>query len=151
MFLVASFSSGGFFYSVLFFLGRLTVPFSLFSERRFRLLFFFDVVFFAGPSSTQLFPYWFCSHQFAEIGSIHCLAFSAWACSLASLCLAILFLTICSAVFCCCFFCFCFWGGGGRGSCWYTDLFFWYLCLGLSHFSDALLLPRFSSFWFRSF
>ena len=57
------------------------------------------LLFFAGPSSTQIFAYWFCSHQFAELGSIHCLAFSAWACSLAFLCLAILFLTICSAVF----------------------------------------------------
>ena len=66
---------------------------------------FFFFFFFAGPSSTQLFNYWFCCHQFAELGSIHCLAFSARACYLAFPCLAILFLEICRAVsWCTCFF-----------------------------------------------
>ena len=46
----------------------------------------------------QLFPYWFYSHQFAELRSIHRLAFLARACSLAFLCLAILFLAISRAV-----------------------------------------------------
>ena len=59
----------------------------------------FFVLFFCFLSSTQLFAYWFCSHQFAELGSIHCLAFSPRACSLAFLCLAILFLAICRTVF----------------------------------------------------
>ena len=59
---------------------------------------FFFIFFFAGPSSIQLFPYWFYSHQFAELGSIHRLAFSARACSLAFLCWAVLFLAISRAV-----------------------------------------------------
>ena len=75
-----------FFFSVLFCLGLL----SLFRVRHFRFVFL---------SSTQIFAYWFCSHQVAEHGSIHCLAFSARACSLAFLCLAILFLAICRVAF----------------------------------------------------
>ena len=83
--------------------------------RLFVVLFVFD-----GPSSTQLFPYWFCSHQFAELGLIRCWAFSPRACSLACLSFAFLFLAICRAVF------------------WYPDLFFSGLCLGLSLFSDSV-------------
>ena len=89
-FLVASFSSGCFI--VLFSVGRHRAPFSLLCAT------FSFFVCFCWVCSTQLFPYWFCSHQFAELGSIHCLAFSARACSLA-LCLAILFLAIRRAVF----------------------------------------------------
>ena len=117
MLLVASFSSG--YFCFLFSLGLHRAPFSLLCAT-FLCVFFFFFFFFAGPSSTQLFLYWFCSHQFAELGSIHCLAFTARACSLAFLCLAILFLAICRAVF------------------WYTDLFFSGLCLGLFLFSDSV-------------
>ena len=80
---------------------------------------------FAGLSSTQLFPYWFCSHQFAELGAIHCLAFSPRACSFAFLSFVILFLAICRAFF---FF----------NIFLYTDLFFSGLCLGPSLFSDSV-------------
>ena len=96
VFLVASFSPGCFFFSVLFSLGRRRVSFSLLCAT---FSFFFVFVVVAWPSSTQLFAYRFCSYQFAEHGSIHCLAFSAKACSLAFLCLAILYLAICRAVF----------------------------------------------------
>ena len=83
-------------------LGRRRAPFPLLCATfSFFCLFFFCCCccFVAGPSSTQLFAYWFCSHQFAELGSIHCLAFSARAYSLAFPCLAILFLAICRAVY----------------------------------------------------
>ena len=103
-FLMASFSSGCYFFSffspsVLFSLGQGSFLSSVCD---------FFVLFFCFLSSTQLFAYWFCSHQFAEHGSIHCLAFSARACSLAFLSSAILFLAICRAVF------------------WYSDLFLFF-------------------------
>ena len=84
MFLVASFSSGCFFIlSVLFSLGRRGAPF--FCLRLFRFLFvcFSRAVFH--PARSQ---------QFAELGSIDFLAFSARAFS-AFLCSAILFLGTC--------------------------------------------------------
>ena len=56
-------------------------------------------VLFLGRIPPSSFHHWFCSQQSAELGSIHFLAFSARACSLAFLCLAILFLAICRAVF----------------------------------------------------
>ena len=71
-------------FSVLFSLGRRWAPFSLLCATGFLLLLlslslslfvFFFCFFFAGLfcwSSTQLFPYWFCSHLFSELGSIHC-------------------------------------------------------------------------------
>ena len=152
-------------FSVLFSLGRHRAPF--FCVRLFGVFFififfiFFIITFFHGLYSTQLFLYWFCSQQFAELGSIHLLAFSARACSLAFLCLAILFLGIFKAfVFCFLFWFVCFFI--------YTYFFFQCLCLGLSFFSDSvdfsyfflkktggffvgLLLQRFSSFWFCYF
>ena len=64
--------------------------FTLFCERFLKKI-LVSFSFFAGLSSTQLLPYWFCSHQFAELGSIHCLAFSARACSLAFVSIAGLF------------------------------------------------------------
>ena len=104
---------------VLFCLGRLRAPFFCWDFFVWVFLFCF-FVFLARSSSTQLFPYWFCSHQFAELGSIHCWAFSPRDCSLAFLSFAILFLAICRAV------------------SWYTDLFFPGFCLGLSLFSDSV-------------
>ena len=64
----------------------------------------FSVFFFLGRIPPSSFLYWFCSQQFAELGSIHFLAFSARACSLACLCLAILFLGICRSLFWCTYF-----------------------------------------------
>ena len=63
------------------------------------------------------------SGEFAELESVHLLAFSSWACSLAFLSSVSPFLTICRAVFIYFFF---FWGGGGG------------LFLGLSLFSDSV-------------
>ena len=74
----------------LFSLGRHRAPFSLVCAT-FTYFGFCFSFFFCGPSSTQLFPYWFCSHQFAELGSIQCLAFSHRAYSLA-------FLSFCNSV-----------------------------------------------------
>ena len=54
---------------------------------------------FLGRIPPSPFLYWFCSQQFAELGSIDFFAFSARACSLAFMCLAILFLGTCRAVF----------------------------------------------------
>ena len=116
MFLVASFSSGCFFF--LFSVGRHRAPFSLLCATFSSFVCFV----FAGPCSTQLFPYWFCSHQFAELGSIQCLAFSPRACSLAFLSFAILFLAICRAFFILFIFYYCL--------CWFV-----FLWLVLSPFS----------------
>ena len=99
-------------FSVIFSLWRRRAPFSLLWATLSVVV--FVCIFFVGPSSTQLFPYWFCSHQFAELGSIHCLAFSARACYLAFPCLAIPFLEFCRAV------------------SWYTCFFFSGWCLGRS-------------------
>ena len=93
---------------------------SLFCGRRFRCCCFWCIFVFVGPSSTQLFPYWFCSHQFAELGSIYCLAFTARACYLAFPCLAILFLAICRAV------------------SWYTCFFFSGWCFEASQAGRSL-------------
>ena len=108
-FLVASFSSGCFFFfffsffSFSFFcslLSRASYGSFLSSVCEFFVVFCCWAVFH--PALSLL----VCSHQFAELGSSHCLAFSARACSLAFLFLAILSLAICWAVF------------------GYTDLFF---------------------------
>ena len=85
-----------FFCSLLCHVRRRRAPF--FSVRLFRG-FLFLFLFFLGRIPRSSFLYWFSSQQFAALGSIHFLAFSARACSLAFLCLAILFLGICRAVF----------------------------------------------------
>ena len=61
------------------------------------------------------------SGEFAELGSVHLLAFSSWACSLAFPSSVSPFLTICRAVFI-----YFFFGGGGG------------VFLGLSLFSDSV-------------
>ena len=92
MFLVASFSSGCFFYSFCSPLSRaswgsvlLLATFSCFCFVLFVFCFCFSWAVFH-PARSQ---------QFAELGSIDFLAFSARACSLAFLCLAVLCLGTC--------------------------------------------------------
>ena len=136
----------------LFSVGRHRAPFSLLCATFSSFVCFV----FAGLCSTQLFPYWFCSHQFAELGSIQCLAFSPRACSLAFLSFAILFLAICRAFL---FYLFLFYYF--IIIIVYADLFFSGLCLALSLFSysvdfsyskGSLFLGDFSwVFFYRAF
>ena len=93
------------------------------------------------------------SEQFAELGSVHLLAFSARACSLTFLSSVSLFLTICRAVFG-----ILSGGGWGGGSYAFLSLVIPLISAILrahfSYFSPGFfirLLPCFSSFWFCSF
>jgi len=145
-FVMATFSSGCFFFSVLFCLGRRRAPSSLlcapFSG------------FFLGCLPLSSFLYWFCCQQFAGLGSIHFSAFFSQDLFFAFLFLAVLFLAIYRAVFIYLvhFFKACAWAFPSLVIPLISGIVrahhFSYSSLG---FFVGLLVPRFSSFWFYYF